>query len=197
MLRLLITGLILIALLAEGSAQADSVVVAVPRQKYFKGQFAGNIGLVSAGLGREFSRRFNADINLGYLSKEINGARVFTVSFRPAWDMFDFVIGEMNTELYLGAGINYSMGRKIYGKIPDYYPQDYYWPNAFHFNPFAGLRLGSGKSRVKIFAELGTVEYMIWFAWKNRHVSIPDILNLALGFTVDVPGSKKSLSVGR
>jgi hypothetical protein len=192
MLRLLITGFILISLLAEGSAQAESVVEE-PRQKYFKVQYAGNIGLVSAGMGRELSRRISADINLGYLSKEINGARVFTFSLRPAWNMFDFDIGEMKTGLYLGAGINYSMGRKIYGKIPDYYPQDYYWPNAFHFNPFAGVRLGSEKSRLKLFAELGTVEYMIWFAWKNRHVTIPDILNLALGITVDVPGSKKSI----
>jgi hypothetical protein len=190
MLRLFIIGLILISLLADGSAQADTVPAA-PKQDYFRVQYAGNIGLVAAGLGREFSRRFSADINLGYLSKEINGARVFTLSLRPAWDLFDFGVGEMNTELYLGAAINYSIGRKIYGKIPDYYPQDYYWPNAFHFNPFAGVRLGSERSRIKLFAELGTVEYMIWFAWKNRHISIPDILNLALGFTVDIPDQRK------
>lgn len=155
-------------------------------------QFAGNTGLVSAGAGREFRKWFSADINLGYLPKHVNGVRVFTFSVRPVVTVKTFRITGVEAAYFFGSGINYSIGRKIFGRIPDYYPQDYYWPNAFHFTPFTGLRVGLGKQRrVFLYSELGTVDYKIWFAAKNREVNIFEILDLDLGIIIR-RGEKKA-----
>lgn len=156
---------------------------------YYKAQFAGNLGLVSAGTGWDFpGRKIWLDLNLGYLPKHINDVRVFTLSVRPAWKITEFNVKNSDVGWYLGTAINYSMGRNIFGSMPDYYPLDYYWPNAFHVNPFTGLRISLNpperKKRTYVFAELGTVDYEIWFALKNREVSITDIVNLSFGIIV-------------
>jgi hypothetical protein len=153
-------------------------------QFYYKSQYAGNIGLISAGGGFDYrEKNLFGDVSLGYLPKHINGVRVFTFSVKPAWEPFDFKLGEHEAGLYLGLAVNYSFGRNIFGSMPDYYPLDYYWPNAFRFNPFAGTRIGFNreKGRLHLYAELGTVDYKIWFALKNRNINLTDIANLGIG----------------
>lgn len=154
---------------------------------YYKAQFAGNLGLISAGTGWEF-RKIWLDLNLGYLPKHINDVRVFTLSAKPAWKITEFNVKKSDVGWYLGTAVNYSMGRNIFGSMPDYYPLDYYWPNAFHVNPFTGLRMSLNppdrKKRTYIYAELGTVDYEIWFALKNREVNITDIFNLSFGIII-------------
>lgn len=169
----------------------DSVNEEPTKLFYFKSQYAGNLGLISAGGGYD-SKNFLADVSFGYLPKHINGVRVFTLSFKPSYKLAEMSFNSIDAGFYIGTAINYSIGRNIYGKIPDYYPPDYYWPNAFHFNPFAGARLGLREKRGKklyLYTELGTVDYKIWFAVKNRHVSVMDILNLGFGIMVRHNGS--------
>lgn len=171
------------------SAQAPDSTGRQSAVLYYKAQFAGNIGLVSAGAGYIFpARRVLADLSIGYLPKHINGVRVFTLSAKPAYTIMEGTRQNLNAGWYIGTAINYGWGRNIFGSMPDYYPLDYYWPNAFHFNPFTGLRLNLNspgrKNRTYLYAELGTVDYEIWFAAKNRKVSLPDIVNLAVGIMV-------------
>lgn len=156
---------------------------------YYKAQYAGNIGLVSAGAGFDFPhRKLWTDLSLGYLPKHINGVRVFTISLKPAYKITEGTIKNVDMGWYVGAAVNYSLGRNIFGSMPDYYPLDYYWPNAFRFNPFTGVRLNMNssdrKNRTYFYAEFGTVGYEIWFALKNRNVDFTDIFNLGLGIMV-------------
>lgn len=167
----------------------DSVETKRSRLIYYKTQFAGNLGLLSAGTGWDFpDRKIWADVNLGYLPKHVNGVRVFTFSLKPAYKIVERAVRKTDVGWYLGAGLNYSWGRNIFGSMPDYYPLDYYWPNAFHLNPFTGVRLSLNqpgrKNRTFFYAEVGTVEYEIWFALKNRNVDLTDIFNLGFGIIV-------------
>lgn len=165
-------------------------------QLYYKAQFAGNLGLISAGAGYNFpDSRFLTDINLGYLPKHINGVRVITFSIKPSFDLIKGKVKSTDAAWYLGIALNYSIGRNIHGSMPDYYPLDYYRPNAFHFNPFTGGRMSLNskkKNNLFIFAELGTVDYEMWFALINRNIYITDIVNLAVGIIIR-PGSKASI----
>jgi len=187
MLKIIILFLGFAPLAAQVS---DSVDQGRSRLVYYKTQFAGNLGLISAGAGYEFPvRKLWIDMSLGYLPKHVNGVRVFTLSLKPAYKVADFDIKRIESGWYLGTAINYSFGRNIFGSMPDYYPLDYYWPNAFHFNPFAGTRLSLKKDEYKknktyFYAELGTVDYEIWFALKNRQVNLVDIFNLGFGIVI-------------
>jgi len=114
---------------------------------------------------------------------------VFTISLKPAYKFADLNVKRIESGWYLGAAINYSLGRNIFGSMPDYYPLDYYWPNAFHFHPFVGTRLSLNniepkKNKAYFYAELGTVGYEIWFALKNRQINVTDIFNLGFGVVI-------------
>lgn len=173
----------------------DSLDVGRSGVVYYKAQFAGNLGLISAGAGYVLpDSKIQADLSLGYLPKQINGVRVFTMSLKPAWNITEGALKNIDVGLYLGAAVNYSWGRNIFGSMPDYYPLDYYWPNAFRFNPFAGVRFklnqAGKKSRTYFYAELGTVGYEVWFALKNRQVDLTDIFNLGFGIMVSANRTK-------
>lgn len=63
----------------------------------------------------------------------------------------------------------------------NYYPQ-----NSGHFNPFIGLKQGMEInarkiSKLSLYSELGTVDYEIWYALKNKEIAVYDILNLCFG----------------
>lgn len=186
MLKSLITAIFIASTGVLNAASSDTLKAVQQKPLWLRSQFAGNLGIAAIGLGREpGSSRFGADVNLGYLPKHVNGVRVFTFALKPAYSFRHFNVLGARITPYTGVSINYSFGRKIYGKIPDYYSLDYYWPNAFHFNPFTGIRLGrETEPRLYLFAELGTVDYKIWYFFKNSEVNLPEILNLAVGFII-------------
>jgi len=159
---------------------------------YLKIQYAGNMGLLSFGGGTKvFNDKMSMGLNLGYLPKHVNGVRVFTLSFRPSYDFKEFTISRFIAGFYVGGGINYSIGRNIFAKLPDYFSLDYYWPNAFHFHPFAGVRLGlnrpdSKSGRIYLYPEFGAMDYKIWFALKNKNLGLFDIIDIGLGILIDI-----------
>lgn len=188
---MLIAFLLLFIPVSSGGAVQDQGNDSLPGT-YYKFQYAGNMGLVSVGVGKTFKQWFSTDVHLGYLPKYVNGVRVFTFSVRPVITTARFSVGGSPASWYIGSAVNYSAGRHIYGKIPDYYPLDYYWPNAFYFTHFTGLRYSPGKKgKVKLFSELGTVDYKIWYASKNKDINIFEIWNFSFGIMIDRVGNKK------
>jgi len=157
------------------------------KELYVKAQYAGNMGFISAGVGSYFfNDRISADVNYGLLSKYINGVRVHSFSVKPAYNFKEIHYGSFTTRCYAGMNVVYSIGRNIYPRAPDHYPRNYYPQNAFHFNPFIGLKKGNEINERKIrklhlYAELGTVDYEIWYALKNKEIAVYDILNLCFG----------------
>ena len=70
------------------------------------------------------------DIDFALCLGDITGIRVNTFALKPAWHFKNFDIPHLKTDLYTGSSINYSIGRNIFGKAPNYYPLDYVYPNA-------------------------------------------------------------------
>ncbi len=156
---------------------------------YFKTQFAGNIGLLSVGIGKEYlDGKLSVDLNYGYLPACINGTSVSTFAIKPAFRIKDFSISGIQTSLSAGICFTYSATRNTHLKYPDYFPDDYYLGNAVHANPFLRISLfhfpsGDNSKRLSLFSELGTMEYQIWYALKNKEVSFSEICNLCFGLT--------------
>ena len=156
---------------------------------YIKTQFAGNIGLVSVGVGKEYlNGKLSVDLNYGYLPACINGTSVSTFAIKPALLIKDFSIAGVQSSLSAGICFTYSATRNTHLKYPDYFPEDYYLGNAMHANPFLRISLfqfpsESKSGRLSLFSELGTMEYQIWYALKNKEVSFTEICNLCFGLT--------------
>jgi len=154
---------------------------------YTKAQFAGNIGLFSVGIGNEFfNKKLSVDLNYGYTPKNINGALIHTIAIKPAFHSREFTISGIKADCYIGTAVNYNITSNTFHRLPDYYPDGYYVPNAFHSNPFVGTRIKiPGKIRVlrnlSLYAELGSVDYKIWYYIKNKKIKLHEILNLCFG----------------
>jgi hypothetical protein len=154
---------------------------------YTKAQFAGNLGLFSVGIGNEFfNKKLSVDINYGYTPKNINGALIHTFAIKPAFHFNEFTISGIYADCYIGTAANYNITKNTFPKLPDYYPDGYYLPNAFHSNPFIGTRIripGNIKilRNLSLYAELGSVDYKIWYFIKNKKIKLNEILNLCFG----------------
>jgi hypothetical protein len=157
--------------------------------KYIRAQFAGNMGLFSVGVGHSFyNNRLFADLGYGYLPSSINGADVHTLAIKAVCNLFKYQINPVNPAFYLGTSLTYSITDNTYMKYPDYYPNGYYSPNAFHLNPFLGATVElpcflPGLDAIWLYSEIGTVDYKIWYYIKNKTIDFDDIWNLCFGLT--------------
>jgi len=187
MLKILPLSLVFIALpLLQVTGSNADTTNATGKHLYFKTQYAGNLGLVSAGIGKEFSNVFSMDLSYGYLPKFINGARVHTFSVKTAFLIKKFTLSGIHPAIHLGASINYAITQNTFLRYPAYYPEGYYLPNALHLSPFARVGVGVPRkdkkfNKISIYSEIGTIEYEIYNAIRDKGVKFYDIWNICFG----------------
>lgn len=164
---------------------------------YLKTQYAGNLGLVSAGVGSEFfNNRLSVDLNYGYLPKFVNGVHVHTFSAKPAFRFKEHSISGFTAGCYSGIVFSYSLASNTYANMPSCYPDGYYFSNAFHLYPFVGTRLNltSDNNRphfLSLFTELGTTDYELLCALKNKEIRFYDIWNICFGLEIHLKSKKQ------
>lgn len=153
-------------------------------------QYAGNLGLMSLGVGKDFSHpKISMGLSYGYLPKSVNGAEVHTFALKSTFYITKKNFKNLSFKTYTGVTTTYSVAKNTYTEYPSYFPAHYHVPNAAHINPLLGIRLGYSSKQEKsndifIFAELGTVDYLLLYAVRNRIVSFREIVNLCFGLAV-------------
>jgi len=168
------------------SAENEKKSNLLPKQGVI--QYAGNLGLISIGLGNKIING-NAFVGLlyGYLPKSQNDVEAHTLAAKFKWNI-------KNTEkytLYCGTGFTYTITKNTFAKLPDHYPEGYYKPNAFHLLPFVGTSLefkksSESKKYIGVYLEIGSVDdYLYNYLIKNSR-NKDSILNLAVGVIVDI-----------
>jgi hypothetical protein len=180
---------------APGRAQ-DSFSSNTDRPWYYPDhvvvQFAGNIGLVSAGPGYSFARdKMDAEALYGYVpgfeSKTSIHILTAKFSYRP-WKINlnkDYLL----EPLKVGTGISYSIGPQFHTTWPGRYPEGYYWwTTSVRFSPFLGptisRKVGNANSlikRVQLYSELGTNDLALVSYIGNTKLAFTEIWNIALG----------------
>ncbi|GEO06309.1 hypothetical protein AAE02nite_39730 [Adhaeribacter aerolatus] len=155
-------------------------------------QFAGNIGLLSAGPGYSYARdKMQTDILYGFTPGfEINTS-IHILTAKTAYHPFKVELknGYLLEPLRLGLGISYSVGHQFYTTWPEHYPDGYYWwTTSFRLTPFLGAsisrQVGSGNAaikRVQLYSELGSHDLAVVSFLNNKKLPVGRILNLALG----------------
>lgn len=154
-----------------------------------KTQFAGNIGVVSAGFGKEFlNGRLNSSLIVGYVPEIIGNTEIITFSQKNTFRGHNFRNSKLN-QFYptVGFSINIESGNNSFLTLPDHYPNDYYSTNALTFGLFTGLtyqgkvRDDSWLERIEYFAEVGTLGMYVYYAIESNKYINPDIFSLAIG----------------
>lgn len=179
------------------AAQAqDSYTTDTNRQWYYPDhvviQFAGNIGLLSAGPGYSFLRdKMDAEFLYGFTPgfESKSSIHIFTgkFSYRPYKIKLP---GNLLLEpLKIGTGVSYSVGPQFHTTWPQKYPDGYYWwTTSFRLTPFIGSTISrkTGSShtlikRVQLYYEIGTHDLALVSLATNKSLGLGKILNIALG----------------
>lgn len=200
------------AVLPAGSLRTDSVRDSMKIARYEKraekfmsfwhsltprrvvAQYAGGIGLFSAGLGWMYGKNnsWETDFLLGYVPPYTTGRGKLTITARETYVPFDIkVYGDVNFQpLAVAMYFNVITGHEFWMSEPVRYPHKYY---GFSSGMRAGisvgqrLRLHIPEAKRRIFREViiyydfNTCDLDIASFSTNRYVSLWDIINISLG----------------
>lgn len=158
-------------------------------------QTAGNMGLVSLGLGWDYGRReqWETHLLLGYIPKHdsSNGKLTMTLkqTFRP-WQLKaykDLYFEPLTTGLYL----NTVFGTDFWGSQPSRYPDSYYdfLSTKVRINVFVGQQLTWNiqhwlqrkRKSVTLFYEVSTCDLYLRTYATEKDIKLSDILGLSVG----------------
>lgn len=187
--------LVLLALNSYGGNKSELSGYRSPfAPDYIIGQFAGNIGFVSAGFGYQSnSGKLSSSLFVGYVPASIANATIITISQKNTLRGKNFKHPKLN-HFYpsLGFSINIETGRNSFITLPERYPDNYYSTNAIKVGLFTGLtyqgkvRSNSRFHQFEYYAEIGTLASYVYYNIKRQEYLNPDILSLALGVRINL-----------
>lgn len=157
---------------------------------YVKTQFAGNIGLVSVGVGYQlFDKVLYSELMYGFVPKFASRAdNIHLITIKNTFPIYRKKIGENLTITPIaGIATTLDIGINSFTTLPSKYPDGYYFPTAIHFTLFGGALIHKDFKKKKLFkgvdfyVELGTVETYLWYAITSKDVKINDIFSIATG----------------
>jgi len=161
---------------------------------HFKSQYAGNMGLVSVGLGySHFDDKLHLDVFYGYVPTFVGGVETHTVTTKIAVFPINYIIkpGHKLSPLTFGWNLSVIIGEDYFFKPPDRYPENYYWATNFKIMPYIGARAHRDLSNripfsgLDFYVEIGTVDLYLHDFLHSKFVGIWDILNFSFGFGVN------------
>ena len=171
----------------------------IPR--YYKLQFAGNMGIVSIGTGWDYGKKkqWETDFLVGYVPKysTTHGKVTLTLkqNFMP-WripirgKMKRFMIEPLTTGLYM----NCILDGDFWANEPDKYPSSYYsFSTKIRFNVFMGSRITYDRTEKSkyfrsctLFYEISSNDLYIASAATNKYLKLQDILSLSIGMKFQI-----------
>jgi|SRR5690606_22214327 len=155
-------------------------------------QFAGNIGLVSAGVGYSYLKdKVQTDIMYGFVPSYESSTSIHILTAKTSWHPYRIELKNdyMLEPLRLGTGVSYSAGPQFFTFLPKRYSDNYYWwASSLRITPFVGAaisrKIGHDATiikRVQFYGEIGTTDLDFVSKFGNKNMPVWDILNLAFG----------------
>jgi hypothetical protein len=154
-------------------------------------QFAGNIGLISTGIGYS-SHRENYHLTLlyGYTPASVAQTQIHTITAKNTFALKQWSLAGNSVLMpYLGVGLSVEVGGIAFFTMPPDYPKGYYdFPKNLHVIGSGGLNLRHLFENDKVFlrgmefyVEGGTVDVYIWYKTISDEIKWNQIFSLALG----------------
>ena len=152
-------------------------------------QYAGNIGFMSVGATYYLvDDWYRLSIMYGMASNHSEAKTLNTVALKNTFLIKRFYYKDFIISPTGGLSINLGSTHNTSRKLPDYFPDNYYFQNKIHFAPFFGaliyhpLPLKTIKG-VDFYFEISTMDNYLLEAIRTDYVKYNEIWNLALGFT--------------
>jgi|SRR5688572_24354687 len=155
-------------------------------------QFAGNIGLLSAGPGYSYLNDYvHTEILYGFVPGFDANTSIHILTAKNSYHPWKIKLKNdyLFEPIKVGTGISYSIGPQFYTSLPKRYPDKYYWwAPSLRFTPFLGSTISrkvgdenTAIKRVELYAEIGSTDLDIVSFSVNKTLPFWDILNLAIG----------------
>lgn len=168
----------------------------IPTQ--FITQYAGNMGMISMGVGWDYGNRRQYESNLlfGYLPRFDSNRAKLTMTIKQNFVPWRIPIAnDFNVEpLTCGIYFNTVFGHEFWGREPQRYPDKYYefLSTKVRINIFAGQRFTAIVPRnrrkfvksVTAFYEVSTCDLYLRAMVQDSKVSLWDIIGLSIGLKV-------------
>ncbi len=153
-------------------------------------QYAGNLGLVSVGIGKTFNQEKIASYLIyGYLPKNVNGVEAHTLAWKTTMDIKKINWHGTHT-IYTGLTLMRYYANHAYLSLPDFFPKGYYGglPMALHTAPLIGNSFSwhsEGKQKKNtsfVFLEISALDiYLINFYHNISSMNFFDVCSLSFG----------------
>lgn len=161
--------------------------------KYSKLQYAGSMGLLSAGAGWEYGKkRWETDLLVGYAPTESYRQDLFTMTLKQNYTPWRlktstvFSIEPLTTGFYINAILN---DKNLWGTSPGRYPDGYYMhSNRFKFHIYIGQgvkydikKINLPIKTVSAFYEVSTFDLYLLNIFKGSYLKPNDYISLSFG----------------
>lgn len=174
--------------IVSANAQPDSRKQRDLVPDYAAVQFAGSIGLVSAGAGYQLAKRhIETELLMGYLPESIGGDRLWTTAIKFNYIPVQWPVSKSIgfKPLQLGVMAAYTWGSDFWGLQPDRYPDGYYtFSTAWHayFQAGSSFTFPTGQDRLGVYYEFNaSAEEIVTLIQNPEFITPGRIFNLALG----------------
>ena len=160
----------------------------VPRAA--KIQHAGNIGYMSIGATYYLvDNWYQLSIMYGMAEYPHKKATLNTLAFKNTFLIKQFHYKDFVISPTAGLSINLGSTHNTYRKLPDYFPDEYYFQNKIHFAPFVGAMVYHPLpfkviKGIDFYTEVATMDNYLLEAIRTDYVKYSDIWNLSLGLTL-------------
>lgn len=149
-------------------------------------QFAGNMGVMSIGAGFQWKAiGYEVALLYGYVPEAYSTKEIHTFTLRNTFSLNKQSRDNLHTfGTHMGFGILFDTGNHSSWKLPDVFPEDYYFTNSLH----ASLYLGGSYTyegwcfdKVKVYAEIGTLGRYLYYYIKSNNIDNRHVFNLSMG----------------
>lgn len=158
-------------------------------------QFAGNIGLISVGVGyNAFKSKCQLTLAYGYVPAPVSRKAIQLITLKGNITLFKLTIRKHQVLPYFGLAGTMETGRNTFIRLPSRYPRGYYHSNAFHLSGALGLKTSVWHSgspawlrEIEVFSEVGSQEIFIFYKVTQNEIDLGRILNVAVGVNLLLP----------
>ncbi len=150
---------------------------------HLKLQYAGEIGLVSIGMGKQVTPSYSFDFFYGYVPESMDNNEIETFAFKNYYDVTSFGAFTKEINFYGGINLYHVIGLKYQTSRLSSYPRSYYRMASIRALLFLGLNMNHRKN-TKFYFESGVNDiWLINYANNAESLNISDYISHAFGWT--------------
>lgn len=151
---------------------------------YLKVQYAGEIGLFSAGIGKNVTENYSVEYFHGYVPEDIGGHEIETFSFKNNYSVFGYERWGYYGDLYIGVNLYHVTGLEYQTSRHSSFPEVYYRVGSIRGLFYTGISLNSTKvSNHFGYFESGVNDIVLINYLNNTDViNLFDFVSLGLGY---------------